>query len=76
VGFAAHLLNGTGAAIDDTFVEDALDTIDAGLNLTMGTAIELIPALQFTIDLRGGLTGELRTASARAGLMLRVPGGA
>lgn len=75
VGFAAHIRNGSGAAIDDTFVEDALDTIDAGLNLTFGTAIELIPAVRFTIDLRGGLASELRTAAARAGLMFRVAGG-
>jgi len=74
IGFAAHIRNGTGTAIDDTFVEDALDTIDAGLNMSWGAAIELFPVLHFTIDLRGGLTSELRTAAARAGLMFRVPG--
>ena len=75
IGFAAHVRNGTGTVIDDTFVEDALDTIDAGLNLSVGTSVELIPAIHFTVDLRGGLTSELRTASARAGLMYRVSGG-
>lgn len=75
VGFAAHVRNGTGTIIDDTFVEDALDTIEAGLNLSVGTAIELVPAIQFTIDLRGGLTSELQTATARAGLMYRVASG-
>jgi len=74
IGFAVHFRNGTGTAIDDTFVEDALDTVDAGLNLSWGTAIELLPEVQFTVDLRGGLTSELRTASARAGLMYRIPG--
>lgn len=74
VGFAAHIRNATGTIIDDTFVEDALDTIDAGLNLSVGTEIELIPAIHFTIDVRGGLTSELRTATARAGLMYRVAG--
>ena len=74
VGFATHIRNGSGAIIDDTFVEDALDTIDAGLNLSVGTAIMLVPAVHFTIDFRGGLTSELRTATARAGLMYRVAG--
>ncbi len=75
IGFAAHVRNGTGTIIDDTFVEDALDTIDAGLNLSWTTAVELVPAIHFTVDLRGGLTSELRTATARAGLMYRVTGG-
>ncbi|MFC1639699.1 hypothetical protein ACFL3B_02930 [Gemmatimonadota bacterium] len=74
VGFATHVRNGSGTIIDDTFVEDALDTIDAGLNLSFGTAVEVFPAMQFTIDLRGGLTSELRTATARAGFMYRVAG--
>jgi len=73
-GFSAHLRNGTGTAIDGTFVEDALDTIDAGLNLSVGTAFELVPQLQFTLDLRGGLASELRSVSARAGIMYRVAG--
>jgi len=74
VGFATHIRNGSGTIIDGTFVEDALDTIDAGLNLSVGTAIMLVPAVHFTIDFRGGLTSELRTATARAGLMYRVAG--
>ena len=65
----------TGTAIDDTFVEDALDTIDAGLNFSLGTEIELVPAIHVTLGLRGGLTSELRTATASAGLMYRVVSG-
>jgi len=75
VGIAAFLRNGTGVAIEDTFVEDALDAIDAGINVSVGTAIEIIPAIQITIDLRGGLSGEMRAATARSGLMFRLPGG-
>lgn len=75
LGFSAHVRNGSGAAIDDTFVEDALDTINAGLNLSLGTAIELVPALHVTLDVRGGVTSELLTATARAGLMYRVASG-
>lgn len=35
-GAAAHFLNGGGEAIDDTFVEDLLDTVTAGFNLHVG----------------------------------------
>jgi hypothetical protein len=36
VGVSAHLLNGSGPAIDDTFIEDLLDTVTAGINLHLG----------------------------------------
>ncbi len=74
LGFAVHLRNGSGTAIEDTFVEDALDTIEAGLAASLGTSIALIPQVHFTLDIRGGLTSELRTATARAGFMYRVRG--
>ena len=73
LGLAVHIRNGSGSAIEDTFVEDALDTIEAGLNLSLGTQVQLVPTLYLTVDLRGGLSSELRTAAARAGLMYRVP---
>lgn len=75
LGLSAHIRNGTGAAIDNTFVEDALDTIAAGLGLSLGVQVAVTPAVHLTADLRGGLTSELRTASARAGLMYRLPRG-
>lgn len=36
IGVAAHLLDGSGPAIEGTFIEDALDTVTAGLNLHFG----------------------------------------
>jgi hypothetical protein len=36
LGVAAHILNGDGAAINGTFVEDLLDTVTAGFNLHLG----------------------------------------
>ncbi|GBD31128.1 hypothetical protein HRbin33_00076 [bacterium HR33] len=76
VGLGAHIRDGDGRAIEGTFVEDALDTIQAGINLSLGAAVDVLPRLQVTLDLRGVLTSELRTASARGGLMFRlgVPG--
>jgi len=73
VGVAVQVHDGTGRAIEGTFVEDALDTVEAGLNVTVGTAVALARSLQLTAEVRGGLTGELRTIAARGGLMVRLP---
>lgn len=74
LGIGVHVRDGDGGAIAGTFVEDALDTIAAGLNLSAGVEVAVIPHLAATLDLRGGLTSELRLASARGGLMYRIPG--
>jgi len=76
LGLGVHIRDGDGRAIEGTFVEDALDTIQAGMNLSLGAALEVVPRVQLTLDLRGVLTSELRAASARGGLMFRfgVPG--
>ncbi len=73
VGMAAHVMNGSGESIGDTFVEDALDRIDLGLNLSFGAHVQLVPSLYLTMDVRGSLATELRSAAARAGLMYRIP---
>ncbi len=73
LGFGAHVRNGSGAAIEETFVEDALDTIDAGLNLSLGMHIAMSGQWLLTVDARGGLASELRTAALSIGAMYRVP---
>mgnify|MGYP001566718564 CR=1 FL=1 len=75
LGIGVHVRDGDGVAIDRTFVEDALDTVQAGLNLSLGWAFLVVPHVQLTVDLRGSLTSELRAAAARGGLMFRFPGG-
>jgi hypothetical protein len=76
LGLGAHLRNGSGSAIEDTFVEDALDTIAASADLSLGLEIALTDQFHFTTDLRGVLSSELLLASARAGFMYRIlPGG-
>jgi hypothetical protein len=74
-GVSIHARNGSGAAINGTFVEDALDVITAGLNGTMGFEFNLSPAWRFAIDGRGMLSSGLRTASLRTGIMYRLKGG-
>ena len=74
-GVSIHLRNGSGSAINGTFVEDALDVVTAGLNGTVGFEFNLTHALQFTVDGRGMLSSGLQTASLRTGLMYRLPAG-
>lgn len=74
-GVSIHLRNGSGSAINGTFVEDALDVVTAGLNGTVGFEFNLTHALRFTVDARGVLSSGLQTASLRTGLMYRLPAG-
>jgi hypothetical protein len=74
-GLSIHLRNGSGPAINSTFVEDALDVVTAGLNGTIGFEFNLTRALRFTVDGRGVLSSGLQTASLRTGLMFRLPAG-
>jgi hypothetical protein len=73
VGAGAHLRFVEGPAIEGTFIEDALETIVAGLNASAGFEIALSPGLHATVEGRGILTSGLRAVSARAGFMLRFP---
>ena len=74
-GVSVHLRNGSGAAINGTFVEDALDEISAGFNATIGAEFHLSRVLRFTLDGRGVISSGLSTVSLRSGLMYRLGGG-
>ena len=71
-GISVHVRNGGGAAINGTFVEDALDVITAGLNGTIAFEFNLSHAWQFTLDGRGTLSSGLKAASLRTGVMYRL----
>ena len=73
-GVSVHVRNGGGAAINGTFVEDALDVITAGLNGTIGFEFNLSHAWRFTLDGRGTLSSGLKAASVRTGIMYRFKG--
>lgn len=75
VGLGVHLRNADGDAVDGTFVGDALSTIAAGAALSTGVEAALTRWLRFVIDVRGELTSELRTLSARSGFMVRLGAG-
>ncbi len=74
-GISVHARNGNGAAINGTFMEDALDVITAGLNGTMGFEFNLSRAWRFTVDGRGVLSSGLRSVSLRTGIMYRLRAG-
>ena len=74
-GVSIHVRNGSGAAINGTFVDDALDVVTAGLNGTLGLEFNLSKAWRFTVDGRGVLSTGLRTASLRTGIMYRLKAG-
>ena len=71
LGFSAHLRDGDGPVIAGTFVEDALDTVAAGIDGALGLDVALVPRLALLAEVRGVLTSELQSVSARGGLMFR-----
>src|SRR5690242_8736346 len=70
VGLGAHFRHGSGAAINGTFVQDALNEITAGLNGTLGAEFGA-KRWRFTLDARGVLSSGLSTVSLRSGVMYR-----
>jgi opacity protein-like surface antigen len=74
LGVSAHLRDGSGSAINGTFVEDALDEITAGLNVSTGVEFALSRSWRFTLDGRGVVSSGLSTVSLRSGVMYRLRG--
>ena len=74
LGAGAHFRNGSGQAINGTFIEDALDGVAPALNGSADVAVAIAPAWQLTAELRATLLSDFSTASARVGFMYRFPG--
>lgn len=72
LGLSLHVRNGTGAAIEETFLEDALDDVAAGLNGTFGLELAAGPRWRFVFDARGVLLSNHATASVRGGVAYRL----
>lgn len=71
LGLSVHLRSASGAVIDGTFLEDALDDVAAGLNGTLAAEFAIGPAWRLTLDARGVLLSDHRTLSLRGGVMYR-----
>lgn len=75
LGAGIHIRNGSGQAINGTFVEDALDMAGAGLNLTGGMEVLLARSLVLNLSGRAVLASDLKTVAVSVGLGYHVPGG-
>ena len=67
-GVGLHALNGQGAAIDDTFVEDLLDAIYAGVSALAGFEFEPLNRLRVYGEGRYTALNSIQYTSVRAGL--------
>ena len=74
VGVGVHWRHASGAAIDGTFVQDALDGLFPAVNATVGAEVRVAPQLALSFEGRGVLSDGLSTISLRAGLMYRFRG--
>ena len=65
LGFAAHVINTEGELIDDTFVENALDYITAGVSGSTGIDVQLLEHLTLGAQARYDLLSGIRFGSVR-----------
>lgn len=75
-GLTTHMLNARGTAIDDTFVEDALDAFSAGLTGLAGIELEPVRRLRIFGEVRYTLLSDLRYPGLRIGASFMLPGAA
>lgn len=72
-GVALHALNGRGNVVDDTFVEDLLDSTSAGLAFMAGIEAQPLPALRLYGEARYTLADAVRYPGIRVGAALMLP---
>lgn len=75
-GFAAHFLNGSGEVVNETFIEDLLDRVSAGLNAHGGFEWPLSPTLRLYSGGRFEILDDLNYFQLNAGLQFMFGGGA
>ena len=68
LGASGHFLNGSGPAVDGTFVEDLLDSVSAGFNVHGGVEYPLTDRFRVYGGGKVEVLGDLRYAELRAGL--------
>jgi hypothetical protein len=73
LGVGMHLMNGSGDAIDDTFIEDLLDSGVAGAALIAGFEYRLGSQLRIFGEGRYALANEIRYPGFRTGLAFMLP---
>ena len=71
-GISAHIMNGEGAAISGTFVEDLLDTVTAGINVHAGLEYPLSDWFRMYGMARYEILEDLRYTELRMGGQIMV----
>ena len=72
IGGAAHMLDGSGTAVDGTFVEDLLDSVTAGFNAHAGAEYPVAPRFRLYGQVRYEVMGDLRYTQVRLGGQIMV----
>ena len=72
LGVSAHVIDGDGAVIAGTFVEDLLDSVDPGFNLHLGTEFPLTKRLRIYGSGRYGVMPDLQYFQVRGGLQFMI----
>ena len=65
---SAHFLNGSGPAIDGTFVEDLLDSVAAGFNLHAGLVYPITDRIRIHGGSKVEILGDLNYVEFRGGV--------
>lgn len=75
LGASAHMLDGAGAAVDGTFVEDLLDSVTAGFNVHAGLEYPVVRRFRLYAQGRYEVLGDLRYPQMRLGgqIMIGAP---
>lgn len=73
IGVGLHAMNGKGPSIEDTFIEDLLDTLTAGFAFMAGLEYEPLPILRLYGEGRYTVQSEIRYPGIRFGAALMVP---
>lgn len=74
-GVGLHALNGQGPAVDDTFVEDLMDDITAGVSGIAGFEVEPIRRVRLYLEGRYTAMSSLSFATARGGIQIMFSSG-
>lgn len=72
-GAAIHALNGHGDFVENTFVEDLLDSTGGGVAVMAGLEYQVVPRLRLYGEARYTLVTDIRYPGLRAGASLMLP---
>ncbi|MGQ0816138.1 MAG: hypothetical protein ACT4O1_17045 [Gemmatimonadota bacterium] len=72
-GAAMHALNGQGTFVENTFVEDLLDSTSAGFAVMGGAELQALPRLRLYGEARYTVTSDIRYPGLRLGGAFMLP---